>query len=97
MAGNRVQPECGMRCKAFRADAVRNRRRILAAARDMFAQLGPDVSMDRIARLAGVPWKPPLRRKQRRAASRMCRRRSTRYCSMTFGMRPDCKKNECSY
>jgi AcrR family transcriptional regulator len=54
MVADRVQPGCGMRRRGARADAVRNRCRILAAARDLFAQLGPDVSLDRIARLAGV-------------------------------------------
>jgi len=37
-----------------RADAVRNRGRILAAAREQIAQHGPDVGMDAIAIEAGV-------------------------------------------
>ncbi|MDX3853153.1 helix-turn-helix domain containing protein [Streptomyces sp. AK02-01A] len=54
MAGDRVRPACGTRCRGSRADAVRNHGRILAAARDLFAQEGSHVSLDRIARLAGV-------------------------------------------
>jgi len=38
----------------LRADARRNLDRILAAAADAFAELGPDVSIDEIARRAGV-------------------------------------------
>lgn len=37
-----------------RADARRNRERILAAAREQFAEQGLDVPMERIARAAGV-------------------------------------------
>jgi AcrR family transcriptional regulator len=37
-----------------RADAVRNRERVLAAARDAFATDGPGVSLDDVARRAGV-------------------------------------------
>jgi AcrR family transcriptional regulator len=37
-----------------RADALRNRERIVAAAREMFVELGPDVPLDEIARRAGV-------------------------------------------
>ena len=37
-----------------RADAVRNRTKILSAARDQFVAVGPDVGMDQIARAAGV-------------------------------------------
>jgi AcrR family transcriptional regulator len=37
-----------------RADAVRNRQRILAAAREAFAAEGPAVSLDDVARRAGV-------------------------------------------
>lgn len=39
---------------ALRADALRNRRKILAAAKEMFALRGPDVPMDDIARRAAV-------------------------------------------
>jgi AcrR family transcriptional regulator len=37
-----------------RADALRNRERIVAAAREMFVENGPDVPFDEIARRAGV-------------------------------------------
>jgi AcrR family transcriptional regulator len=37
-----------------RADALRNRERIVTAAREMFVELGPDVPFDEIARRAGV-------------------------------------------
>jgi AcrR family transcriptional regulator len=37
-----------------RADAVRNRQRVLSAARDAFAEQGPGVSLDDVARRAGV-------------------------------------------
>ncbi|GAA4636294.1 TetR/AcrR family transcriptional regulator [Actinoallomurus vinaceus] len=37
-----------------RADAVRNRQRVLSAAREAFAAEGPSVSLDDIARRAGV-------------------------------------------
>ncbi|CAO5164851.1 TetR/AcrR family transcriptional regulator [Frankia sp. AiPs1] len=40
--------------RPLRTDARRNRERILAAARDAFAQLGPDVSLIEVARRAGV-------------------------------------------
>ncbi|MGX6448440.1 TetR/AcrR family transcriptional regulator, partial [Patulibacter sp. S7RM1-6] len=37
-----------------RADALRNRERVLAAAQDAFAEAGPDVAVAEIARRAGV-------------------------------------------
>ncbi|QNP72128.1 TetR/AcrR family transcriptional regulator [Streptomyces roseirectus] len=37
-----------------RADALRNRERIVAAAREMLTEFGPDVPLDEIARRAGV-------------------------------------------
>ncbi|MER5467828.1 helix-turn-helix domain-containing protein [Streptomyces sp. NPDC002935] len=37
-----------------RADALRNRERIVAAAREMFVEFGPEVPFDEIARRAGV-------------------------------------------
>jgi AcrR family transcriptional regulator len=37
-----------------RADAQRNRERIVLAAREMFTEFGPDVPLDEIARRAGV-------------------------------------------
>ncbi|PGH49897.1 TetR/AcrR family transcriptional regulator [Streptomyces sp. Ru87] len=38
----------------LRADALRNRERIVAAAREMFVEHGADVSLDEVARRAGV-------------------------------------------
>jgi AcrR family transcriptional regulator len=40
--------------RALRADARRNRERILEAGRQAFAESGRDVQMDEVARLAGV-------------------------------------------
>jgi AcrR family transcriptional regulator len=40
--------------KTMRADARRNRDRLIAAARDLFAEAGTDVSLDAVARRAGV-------------------------------------------
>ncbi|MGW4233358.1 TetR/AcrR family transcriptional regulator [Streptomyces sp. NPDC004980] len=40
--------------RAPRADAVRNRRKILTAAREQITRHGPDVGMDEIAAAAGV-------------------------------------------
>ncbi|MEV6393583.1 helix-turn-helix domain-containing protein [Streptomyces sp. NPDC051907] len=37
-----------------RADALRNRERIVTAAREMFVEFGPDVPLDEIARRAGI-------------------------------------------
>ncbi|MFI1186995.1 TetR/AcrR family transcriptional regulator [Streptomyces californicus] len=37
-----------------RADALRNRERIIAAARELFVEFGPDVALDDVARRAGV-------------------------------------------
>ncbi|NEE13315.1 TetR/AcrR family transcriptional regulator, partial [Streptomyces sp. SID7499] len=37
-----------------RADALRNRERIVAAARELFVESGPDVALDDVARRAGV-------------------------------------------
>ncbi|MFF9018462.1 TetR/AcrR family transcriptional regulator [Streptomyces sp. NPDC014870] len=37
-----------------RADAVRNRERIVTAAREMFVEFGPQVPLDEVARRAGV-------------------------------------------
>ncbi|WP_420711696.1 TetR/AcrR family transcriptional regulator [Streptomyces sp. NRRL F-5123] len=37
-----------------RADAVRNRERIVAAARDAFVEYGPEAPLDEIARRAGI-------------------------------------------
>ncbi|MEU6079145.1 helix-turn-helix domain-containing protein [Streptomyces sp. NPDC047108] len=38
----------------MRADALRNRERIISAAREMFVEQGADVPMDEVARRAGV-------------------------------------------
>jgi AcrR family transcriptional regulator len=38
----------------LRADAMRNRERIIAAARDAFLEVGPEVALDAIAHRAGV-------------------------------------------
>jgi AcrR family transcriptional regulator len=46
----------------LRADAVRNREKLLAAAREVFSKHGLDVSMRQIARHAGVS-EPTLRRR----------------------------------
>ncbi len=43
-----------MTAHGLRVDAERNRQRILAAAREAFAEVGLDVPMDEIARRAGV-------------------------------------------
>jgi AcrR family transcriptional regulator len=40
--------------KPLRADVVRNRQRLLAAAHDLFAEAGPDVSRESVAKRAGV-------------------------------------------
>ena len=40
--------------RKLRADGQRNRDRLLAAAKDSFAQTGPEASLDEIARRAGV-------------------------------------------
>ncbi|WP_336321422.1 helix-turn-helix domain-containing protein [Streptomyces lavendofoliae] len=37
-----------------RADALRNRERIVTAAREMFVEFGPDVPFDEVARRAGI-------------------------------------------
>lgn len=42
------------RARPLRADARRNRERLAAAARDVFAQQGVDASMEAIAKAAGV-------------------------------------------
>ncbi|WP_329182522.1 TetR/AcrR family transcriptional regulator [Streptomyces sp. NBC_01477] len=42
------------RAVRLRADATRNRERIVAAAREAIVELGPDVPLDEVARRAGV-------------------------------------------
>jgi AcrR family transcriptional regulator len=49
-----VQTALPVQRKAPRADALRNRERIVAAAREMFTEFGPDVPLDDVARRAGV-------------------------------------------
>jgi AcrR family transcriptional regulator len=50
-----MQPEmAGPQPAPLRADAERNRQRLLAAARDVFAARGLEVTLDEIARHAGV-------------------------------------------
>ncbi|MDX3095598.1 helix-turn-helix domain containing protein [Streptomyces sp. ME01-24h] len=49
-----AREDYGTRGGGLRADAVRNRRRIRTAAADLLAEQGAGVSLDRIARLAGV-------------------------------------------
>ena len=44
----------GTRAPRLRADATRNRERIVAAAQEAFVEFGPDVPLDEIARRAGV-------------------------------------------
>ncbi|RDH78547.1 TetR/AcrR family transcriptional regulator [Mycolicibacterium moriokaense] len=48
--------------RPLRADAARNAERILRAARDAYAELGPDAPMDVIARRAGVGERTLYRR-----------------------------------
>jgi AcrR family transcriptional regulator len=52
MGGCRPGPPSGR--PARRADAVRNTRLLLAAAKDLFDERGPDVAMDEVARRAGI-------------------------------------------
>src|SRR4051794_12277532 len=40
--------------RRLRADARRNRQQLLAAARDVFVEHGPDAPLDEVARRAGV-------------------------------------------
>ncbi|WP_019887133.1 TetR/AcrR family transcriptional regulator [Streptomyces purpureus] len=53
--GETANGVCGARrVPRPRADALRNRERIVGAAREMFVEFGPDVPFDEIARRAGV-------------------------------------------
>ncbi|CAM5541156.1 TetR/AcrR family transcriptional regulator [Streptomyces griseus] len=47
-------PAAPCRAPRPRADALRNRERIIAAARELFVEFGPDVALDDVARRAGV-------------------------------------------
>jgi AcrR family transcriptional regulator len=53
-ASNSLSPAVPATEVKQRADARRNRKRILAAAREQFAELGLDVRMEQIARASGV-------------------------------------------
>jgi AcrR family transcriptional regulator len=46
--------ECGRLARPLRRDAERNRQRILKAASEVFTECGLDVSLDQVARHAGV-------------------------------------------
>lgn len=48
--------------RPLRADAARNAERILRAAREIYAEIGPDAPMDAIARRAGVGERTLYRR-----------------------------------
>ncbi|MGA7054709.1 MAG: TetR family transcriptional regulator [Mycobacterium sp.] len=48
--------------RPLRADAARNMERILRAARDVYAELGPDASLEAVARHAGVGERTLYRR-----------------------------------
>lgn len=49
-----VAPEVQRRVPRPRADALRNRERIVAAAREMFVEYGAEVPLDEVAKRAGV-------------------------------------------
>ncbi|MBV6702637.1 TetR/AcrR family transcriptional regulator [Kitasatospora aureofaciens] len=49
-----ARPVETVRAPKLRADATRNRERIVLAARDAFVELGPDVPLDEVAKRAGV-------------------------------------------
>lgn len=49
-----TEPQQSRRAPRPRADALRNRERIITAAREMFVEFGPEVPLDEIARRAGV-------------------------------------------
>lgn len=49
-----VAEPTAVRTHRTRADALRNRERIVAAARDIFVEYGPDAPLDEIARRAGI-------------------------------------------
>ncbi|MGW0901851.1 TetR/AcrR family transcriptional regulator, partial [Streptomyces goshikiensis] len=49
-----VDPDAPSRVPKPRADAVRNRERILVAAREMLVETGVEAPLDEIARRAGV-------------------------------------------
>jgi AcrR family transcriptional regulator len=53
--------------RRLRADAARNAERIVAAARSVYAEVGPDASIEAIARSAGVGERTLYRRFPTRA------------------------------
>ncbi|MET8938169.1 TetR/AcrR family transcriptional regulator [Streptomyces rubiginosohelvolus] len=53
-AGKSAAPTTSCRVARPRADALRNRERIVSAARELFVEFGPDVALDDVARRAGV-------------------------------------------
>jgi AcrR family transcriptional regulator len=53
-AGPPAEQGSGQARSALRADAARNRERIVTAAREIFAERGLEVSMEEVARRAGV-------------------------------------------
>ncbi|WP_097875597.1 TetR/AcrR family transcriptional regulator [Streptomyces sp. ms184] len=53
-AGKSAAPTASCRAARPRADALRNRERIVSAARELFVEFGPDVALDDVARRAGV-------------------------------------------
>src|SRR5829696_2163921 len=62
----RLQPTHEPNARLLRADAERNRERILAAAREVFAERGLDAPFDAIAQRAGVGQATLYRRFPRR-------------------------------
>ncbi|WP_254812347.1 TetR/AcrR family transcriptional regulator [Streptomyces cavourensis] len=54
VADTTAQAAAPRRTSKPRADALRNRERIIAAARELFVEFGPDVPLDDVARRAGV-------------------------------------------
>jgi AcrR family transcriptional regulator len=51
---NAMTDQPGIRKRKPRADAIRNRERVLEAAKAVFSQGGPDASLEAVARRAGV-------------------------------------------
>ena len=49
-----IEAEAAARPRKPRADGIRNRERLMAAAKAGFAELGPEVSLEEVARRAGV-------------------------------------------
>ena len=54
MTGTPTQAHTSRQPHRLRADASRNRERIVTAAREAFVERGPDIPLDEIARRAGV-------------------------------------------